>query len=60
MSAISQHAFNLKFVATSRIKCVAARVCQLAVNAKLLETTFAKTKITRKVVILFIFYLLYL
>jgi hypothetical protein len=60
MSAISQHAFNLKFVATFRIKCVAARICQLVVNAKLLEATFVKNKVAREVLILFILYLLYL
>jgi hypothetical protein len=43
-----KHAFSLKSVATFRIKCVAARVCQLAVNAKLLETTFVKNKVTRE------------
>ena len=60
MSAISQHAFSRKFVATFRIKCVAARICQLAVNAELLETTFVKSKVTPEVVTLFILYLLYL
>jgi hypothetical protein len=60
MSAISQHAFSRKFVATFRIKRVAARIWQLAVNAKLLETGFVKNEVTREVLILFILYLLYL
>ena len=46
MSAVSQHAFGLKFVVAFRIKCVAARICHLTVDAKLLETTFVKNKVT--------------
>ena len=60
MSAISQHAFSLKILSRRFELSALLRVfCQLAVSAKLLETTFVKNKVTREVVILFIFYVPY-